>query len=75
MSELYAESSPKLQARRKELAPEQLNAFHEFSRRVFAEGALSTAPNGSAKVAKALEAPSAQARRAAPQGRYRPRDR
>jgi AhpD family alkylhydroperoxidase len=42
MSELYAESSPKLQARRKELAPEQLNAFHEFSRRVFAEGALST---------------------------------
>lgn len=42
MSELYAESSPKLQAKRKALAPEQLNAFHEFSRRVFAEGALST---------------------------------
>lgn len=41
MSELYAESSPALRARRKELAPEQLGAFHEFSRRVFADGALS----------------------------------
>ena len=41
MSELYAESTPKLQARRKELAPEPLAAFHEFSRRVFADGALS----------------------------------
>jgi AhpD family alkylhydroperoxidase len=41
MSELYAASTPELQARRKQLAPEQLNAFHEFSRKVFAEGALS----------------------------------
>lgn len=42
MPELYPESTPKLQAKRKALAPEPLSAFHEFSRRVFAEGTLST---------------------------------
>jgi len=42
MPDLYPESTPKLQARRKALAPEPLGAFHEFSRRVFADGALST---------------------------------
>jgi AhpD family alkylhydroperoxidase len=41
MSELYPASTAKLQALRKELAPDQLNAFHEFSRKVFADGALS----------------------------------
>jgi AhpD family alkylhydroperoxidase len=42
MGELYPESTSQLRARRKELAAEQLNAFNEFSRRVFSEGALST---------------------------------
>jgi AhpD family alkylhydroperoxidase len=41
MPELYPESTPQLQARRKELVPEPLSAFHEFSRRVFADGVLS----------------------------------
>jgi AhpD family alkylhydroperoxidase len=41
MSELYPASTPKLHALRRELAPDQLDAFHEFSRKVFAEGALS----------------------------------
>lgn len=40
MSELYPESSPQLRARRQALAPEPLKAFHDFSRRVFADGAL-----------------------------------
>jgi AhpD family alkylhydroperoxidase len=41
MVELYPESTPKLQAKRKALAPEPLSAFHAFSQRVFADGALS----------------------------------
>jgi len=41
MSELYPESTAKLRAMRKELAPEALTAFRQFSRRVFADGALS----------------------------------
>jgi AhpD family alkylhydroperoxidase len=40
MSDLYAQSTHEIQAKRRALAPETLNAFHEFSRRVFASGAL-----------------------------------
>lgn len=41
MQDLYPEPTPQIRARRREIAPEPLNAFHEFSRKVFAEGALS----------------------------------
>ncbi|MGH6988214.1 MAG: carboxymuconolactone decarboxylase family protein [Caulobacteraceae bacterium] len=41
MSELYPQSTRETHARRKALAPESLSAFQEFSRRVFADGALS----------------------------------
>lgn len=41
MGELYPQSTPELQAMRRELAPDPLKAFHEFSRSVFADGALS----------------------------------
>jgi len=37
---LYPESTPAIAARRKALAPKQLEAFQNFSRTVFADGAL-----------------------------------
>ena len=37
---LYPESTPEIAARRKALAPKQLEAFHAFSKAVFAAGAL-----------------------------------
>lgn len=37
---LYPESTPDIAAKRKALAPKQLEAFHNFSRAVFAAGAL-----------------------------------
>ncbi|MGH6958391.1 MAG: carboxymuconolactone decarboxylase family protein [Caulobacteraceae bacterium] len=40
MAEVYPQSTPELQARRRALAPEPLRAFHEFSRAAFAPGAL-----------------------------------
>ncbi len=39
----YPPSSPHISARRKVLAPKQLEAFQAFSREVFADGALSAA--------------------------------
>ncbi len=41
MSDMYPHSTPETQARRRALAPEPLKAFQEFSRRVFADEALS----------------------------------
>ncbi|MDN5865694.1 MAG: carboxymuconolactone decarboxylase family protein [Gammaproteobacteria bacterium] len=37
---VFAESSPQISKRRKELAPKQLEAFQAFSREAFADGAL-----------------------------------
>ena len=41
MTDMYPQPTSETQALRRTLAPEPLNAFHEFSRRVFADGALS----------------------------------
>ena len=40
-TEMYPQSTKEIEARRRALAPQPLTAFHEFSRQVFAEGALS----------------------------------
>lgn len=37
---MFPESSPAIAARRKALAPKQLEAFHAFSKATFADGAL-----------------------------------
>lgn len=39
---MYPESTPDIAATRKRLAPTQLEAFHNFSKAVFADGALPT---------------------------------
>ena len=41
-TDMYPQSTKEIQERRRALAPQPLNAFHEFSRQAFAEGALST---------------------------------
>jgi AhpD family alkylhydroperoxidase len=38
--DMYPQSTNEIEDRRRTLAPQQLKAFHEFSRQVFAEGAL-----------------------------------
>ena len=40
-ADMYPHSNAQMESRRKALAPEPLRAFHDFSRQVFAEGALS----------------------------------
>jgi AhpD family alkylhydroperoxidase len=40
--DMYPQSTNEIQDRRRTLAPQQLKAFHEFSRQAFAEGALGT---------------------------------
>jgi AhpD family alkylhydroperoxidase len=40
--EMYPHSTVEIQSRRKALAPETLRTFHDFSRQVFAESALTT---------------------------------
>jgi AhpD family alkylhydroperoxidase len=39
---MYPQSTKDIEERRRALAPHSLGAFHEFSRQMFAEGALST---------------------------------
>lgn len=39
-TDMYPSSTKEIQGRRRALAPQPLDAFHEFSRQAFAEGAL-----------------------------------
>jgi len=41
-TDMYPQSTKEIAERRRALAPHSLNAFHEFSLQVFAEGTLST---------------------------------
>jgi AhpD family alkylhydroperoxidase len=41
-TDMYPQSTKEIPERRRALAPHSLNAFHEFSLQVFAEGTLST---------------------------------
>jgi AhpD family alkylhydroperoxidase len=40
-TDMYPQSTKEIEERRRALAPQPLSAFHEFSREVFAQGALS----------------------------------